>query len=324
MKLEVGAIGEWTSRCRVRIASCAAGAALAALAAVATAGCGGGSAALIVYEAKGGDNVTNVWTIDPASGASTQITRGTSFDGNPGWSPDHKQIAFISDRDRGGHMEDIYIARADGSDARRITTSTGSTHNWSPKFSPDGKQIAYVTVEGGRSYYVSLMNVDGTNQRRITDAYKFAEFPAWTRDGSLVYFSAIGQDKGDPDLYSVDVRTYEARTRVSTPAADVCPHFTHDGKTLTYASVAPGQESGGNVDLFAHDLTSGTDSTANDQRLTTDPSTDDYGNPSPDDKSIVFITHRDGNGELYLMDRDGGNQRRLTNTPDIDENVPDW
>lgn len=292
--------------------------------------CGGGggassSARLIVYEAQAADKKTsNVWTIDPDTAKTVQITNGDGFDGNPGWSPDHKQIVFASDRDRGGHLEDIYVAKADGSDVRRVTNSTGSVHNWSPKFSGDGKQIAWVTVEGGRQYYVSLMNADGTNQRRITDAFKFAEFPAWTRDNSQIYFSAIGQDRGNPDLYSVDVSTSEVQSRIATPAEDVCPHFTHDGKTLTYASVAPGAAAADNEDLFAHDLTAGTDDTTNDRRLTDDPAVDDYGNPSPDDKSIVFIAHRDGNAELYLMDRDGGNQRRLTNTPDIAENVPDW
>ena len=40
---------------------------------------------------------------------------------------------------------------------------------------------------------------------------------------------------------------------------------------------------------------------------------------------IVFVSHRDSNlGELYLMDGDGRNQRRLTNTPGIEEWHPHW
>ena len=39
---------------------------------------------------------------------------------------------------------------------------------------------------------------------------------------------------------------------------------------------------------------------------------------------MVFVSDREGNAELFLMDRDGSNQRRLTNTPDARENVPDW
>ena len=38
---------------------------------------------------------------------------------------------------------------------------------------------------------------------------------------------------------------------------------------------------------------------------------------------ITFMSHRDGNWEIYVMDADGGNQRNLTNNPD-DDLCPSW
>ena len=38
---------------------------------------------------------------------------------------------------------------------------------------------------------------------------------------------------------------------------------------------------------------------------------------------ISFMSHRDGNWEIYVMDTDGGNQRNLTNNPD-DDQYPSW
>ena len=38
---------------------------------------------------------------------------------------------------------------------------------------------------------------------------------------------------------------------------------------------------------------------------------------------IAFVSKRDGNSEIYVMDADGGNQRRLTNNPAKD-NAPSW
>ena len=38
---------------------------------------------------------------------------------------------------------------------------------------------------------------------------------------------------------------------------------------------------------------------------------------------IIFSSHRDGNWEIYVMDPDGGNLRRLTNS-DFDEWEPSW
>jgi TolB protein len=46
---------------------------------------------------------------------------------------------------------------------------------------------------------------------------------------------------------------------------------------------------------------------------------------SPDGTSIVFTSDRDdGNPEIYVMDADGSDQARLTNTPDFAESYPRW
>ena len=60
------------------------------------------------------------------------------------------------------------------------------------------------------------------------------------------------------------------------------------------------------------------------QGLTENEARDDYANPSPDDARYVFVSNRDGDFELYVMDRDGANIRRITDTPGVRENVPDW
>lgn len=280
--------------------------------------------ALIVYEAKTGD-VTNVYTIDPQSGASRQITHGASFDGNPAWSPDRKRILFSSRQD-GEAKNDLYMTDADGGNVSRLT-NTPDAGEWSAKFSQDGTQIAYVG-EASDGWSVWLMRADGSEQRRIAGPYPFAEFPAWAPGGRDLYFAAIMPTPpgAQSHIYSVDMTTGAVRTRIDTGGTDACPHFSRDGKRLTYAAARAGGEydSGSNLDLFAHDLSSDDTTGAHDVALTNDPARDDYANPSPDDKQMVFLSDRGGSTELYLMDADGSNQRRLTNTPDVRENVPDW
>jgi TolB protein len=184
-------------------------------------------------------------------------------------------------------------------------------------------QIVYVEVTEDDGSFLTLINADGTNPRRLTESYNFMEFPAWTRDGSEIYFAAISTTRNNIDIYAYDVATEETTVIVQTNAADVCPHFSRDGSRMTYASVAAGETN--NMDLFAREapFDSGL-GLENDLRLTDDPLFDDYSNASPDDSTYVYLARRDGNTELYLMDRDGGNERRLTTTPDLEENVPDW
>jgi TolB protein len=295
----------------------AASSALLVAAAAAASACAGGDdpARLIVYEAQRNASV-NIYTIDARDGATTQLTHDEKFTGNPAWSPDRKRIVFSSNRDTGMGLE-LYIMDADGSDAQRLTTTPDS--EYSGKFSPDGSRIAYV-INDAAGWTLWLMDADGSGARRLTDTYKFAEFPAWSRDGKRLVFSA--RTAGAPaDILGVDIETGAVTTVIATPGADACPHFSSDGETLTYGSQREGPAG---FDVYAHDMSSDDTSGRGDRRLTDAPERDDYANWGPGDREIVFTSQRDGNIELYLMSRDGSNQRRLTTTIEARENVPDW
>ncbi|MGQ9586543.1 MAG: tetratricopeptide repeat protein [Anaerolineae bacterium] len=62
----------------------------------------------------------------------------------PAWSPDGKQVAFMSNRD--GNWE-LYVVGADGLGLRRLTN--GPEHDGVPAWSPDGKWIAFLSHRTG-------------------------------------------------------------------------------------------------------------------------------------------------------------------------------
>jgi len=302
-----------------------AAAALALLAAAtALAACDGGggdddadTANLVVYESTTAQ-VTDVFTMDPDSGKTRNVTQGTGFNGMPGWSHDKKRILFSSDRDAERRMYDLYTVKPDGSDVRRIT-NTPDVAEWSAKFDPTGERIGLIERRKG-GFYIVVMGADGANARTLAGPMKFAEFPAWSRDGTELAFAGMRRDQNAADIFGIDVASGELHTIIGKPGADLCPHYSRDGKFLNYASSDNQTEDG--PDIYLHDLEKG-DATQ-DTRLTTNPGRDDYATPSPDGKRYVFLSQRDGNMELYIMDADGSNQRRLTDTPGSRENVPDW
>lgn len=59
------------------------------------------------------------------------------------------------------------------------------------------------------------------------------------------------------------------------------------------------------------------------RRLTNSAESDLWPDWSPDGMSIVFMSRRDGNSEIYVMNADGSGQRRLTNNRAFDTN-PSW
>jgi hypothetical protein len=71
------------------------------------------------------------------SANATQINQRTfhsARDFDPAWSPDHKRIAFASERTGNA---DIFVMDADGSNVVQLTTSTAA--DYQPAWSPDGR-----------------------------------------------------------------------------------------------------------------------------------------------------------------------------------------
>src|SRR5579862_3153152 len=87
-----------------------------------------------------------IYTVPVSGGGSPQqVTMQGTDNERPEWSPDSKQIAFISDR--GGlspaGTAQVWIMNADGSNPRQITNL--STETGGVLFSPDGKKLLFTS-----------------------------------------------------------------------------------------------------------------------------------------------------------------------------------
>jgi Tol biopolymer transport system component len=106
----------------------------------------------------------DIFTMAPDRSAVTRLTDTEGRDTSPNWSPDGRQIAFVTERD--GNFE-VYLMKADGSDPVRLTRTGG--YEWSPTWSPDGGLIAFTsTRDHGETYDLYVMAPDGSNQTRLT------------------------------------------------------------------------------------------------------------------------------------------------------------
>lgn len=83
----------------------------------------------------------NIWLLPLPHGEAFQLTRGDK-DGQPRWSPDSSQLAFVSGR---GDNPQIFLlpTAAPGGEARALTTIENGAH--SPDWSPDGTRIAFLS-----------------------------------------------------------------------------------------------------------------------------------------------------------------------------------
>ncbi len=102
------------------------------------------------------EKYTHLYLFDVVTQKMDTLTSGKFSISSPAWSPDGKQIAYVSnkteDRDKNDNT-DIYVIEAQkGGETRQITTWTGSDEN--PVWSPDGRQIAYLRSTSSENYFM--------------------------------------------------------------------------------------------------------------------------------------------------------------------------
>lgn len=158
------------------------------------------------YRTEGFGNIrrrVHLWTVEVATGAVTQMTRGDFHHGQPTWSPDGRQIAFMANR--GGREEaivsstnedyDIWVVPATGGEPRKLTRNTGP--DISPSWSPDGRSIAYTSVgyqgSHGDVFHLNVVDVATGETTALTGALDFdysvnLEPGHWV--GERIFFSA--------------------------------------------------------------------------------------------------------------------------------------
>jgi Tol biopolymer transport system component len=104
------------------------------------------------------------------------LTRTPGSDWSAAWSPDGREIVFVSSR--GPAIQrgyGIYLMDADGSHLRRLVRNGGKDP--APAWSPDGRKIAFT----GRGESIYLIGADGDGMKRLTQARQMMDWvPVWS------------------------------------------------------------------------------------------------------------------------------------------------
>jgi Tol biopolymer transport system component len=128
-----------------------------------------------------GDGFIEILDLTQEGGIPHKVADGY----DPDWSPDGKQILFVTDGSA------IRAMNADGTDVRELRRSENDAVSVSsPRWSPDGQRIAYTRYDAsGADLYV--MQANGSEVKRLTsDSQSFS--PSWSPDGSRIAFTRTG------------------------------------------------------------------------------------------------------------------------------------
>ncbi len=153
------------------------------------------------------------------SGPPVPMVRGTRPIRDHEVSPDDQWVAFTE----WGAREDLFVARTDGSEYRRLTDD--AFRDRSPTWSADGKRIAFYSDRSG-NYELWTIAPDGSGLTQLTEGAPSAGFPSWAPDGSRLAWG------GPSPLFIVPA---DAR-KMHPPAAEPAPP---DGRTFYAFSWSP-------------------------------------------------------------------------------------
>jgi dipeptidyl aminopeptidase/acylaminoacyl peptidase len=259
--------------------------------------------------------------------------------GGSTWSPDGKQVAFVTNI---SGRNNIWLVPSDGGWPTQLTIS--EQRQKSPAWSPDGQWIAYASdYDGNEQWDVFAVSPKTGDVQNLTTSKETSEdSPVWSPDSK--YLAYVRKPKGGPS-YEIDVMEFATRQvrhiTKDTPAdkSNFGPIFSHDGKYLVYTQADAGDRNSnifrvelasmeatnltrhqGEQTYFASDISSDGKTiliTSNAQNgyenvglldiatqkitwLTNDKWEVGAGSFSPDGRSVVWTANVEGNTNIYL------------------------
>ena len=288
-----------------------------------------------------------VYTVNADGSQLTQVSpEETRF---LSWSPDGSRIAFL------GEDRNIYVVNADGA---RLTQITHNGNSWYPDWSPDGTRIAFTCGRGDGSWHVCVVDVEslgvGPSARLPTPTPSPTPSPTptpapthpptpstptppavlsptptvastpsptfnvtqlthrdgydtvWSLDGTKIAFSSLQNQ--NTDIYIMDADGSNVTRITELAGIDYHAAWSPDGTNIAFAN-------GGVIYLVNADGTN----------VSAIARTDQNESPtwSPNGTKIAFASDRDGDWDIFVMDTDGANVTRLTDTSANDKS-PAW
>jgi TolB protein len=194
-----------------------------------------------------GINFSDIFVTDVQGQTQTRLTasQSTILDDNdwnfrPAWSPDGRQIAFVSDKD--STFPVVWLMNADGSGRRPLLTpglpeEAVDAIAWSP----DGSQLAVSLFNEPGPTQIALVPLSPTGHqtgRVVTNQSRGALDPAWSPDGAWLTY--VGRDSLGMDLFA-ERPDGSGQQRLTNDGASVrAPAWSPDGRHIAFLASRTG------------------------------------------------------------------------------------
>jgi dipeptidyl aminopeptidase/acylaminoacyl peptidase len=155
----------------------------------------------------------HIFVVDIATKQTRQLTKGDTDEHSIDWSPDGKEILYLTNPEPNQDEffnYDVFALKVDDNSVRRITAT--EFNEYDPLWSPDGKKILFRGTRRGltdrettmEDTHAWVMNADGSDRREIGAVIDDRQgSPHWAPDGNSLYFTV--QERGSNYLMRLPV-----------------------------------------------------------------------------------------------------------------------
>jgi TolB protein len=238
---------------------------------------------------------------------------------NPRFSTDGTRVIFESTREG---LSSVYAINVDGSGLTRLTD--GRQHDAQPQWSADGSAVVY-TSDVEKLSRVFVMKPDGSARRQISAGPRFDIGPAISPDNRLVAWASTMTDPVSwRDLAIAPADGSQPQKLITSgPGNDLSPVWTSPTRLVFVREVPPGtdwraltpeqhDQRRASSELMAID--------ADGSKLVNLTNNQLYDNAptwAASIKRLFFISTRNGPQELFSMNADGTDVRRIADAAGI-------
>jgi len=275
-----------------------------------------------------------VATLPPSSAAPHRVTAATNggafAESGIAWSPDSRQLAFISDV--AGDPQ-LFVSAVSGGPARKLTSLKGFLAQ--PGWSPDSKQIALLFTENAPrdagplgpmtpetgvveskvyEQRLAVVEAGGGDVRQISPADMYVYEYDWSPDGRQFAITAA-HGAGDANWYVAALYTLSAggeMKQVHKPELQIAvPRWSPDGKSIAFIAGLMSDEGSTGGDIYVVSAVGGEARDVT-PKLKASPSWLAWTAPS----QILFAEDKDGGSALASLEVAGGLVRSLWSGPE--------
>ena len=218
------------------------------------------------------------------------------------WSSDNPQIATVG--------EDGTVSGTGYGHARVTATAPGGRTATADVYVVGEIVVASSRAGPGKYQLYSAERSNLAQFTKLSADTASASDPAFSPDGSRVAFVSLRD--GNAEIYVMNADGSGSTRLTNDPLSDGRPSFTPDAQTIVFhSSRTAGKQQIWSVNVDGTGLT----------QLTRD-SVNAAPTVSPDGQTIAYVSTRNKDSEIWLMGKDGTNQRQFTRAPQSRESEP--